>query len=301
MLSNSQFPIHNSQLDQLIARAKSGRAPHAVILEGESEENLLSDAMLFARAVLCKCGNHLDLADSQASDDDHICRPCRLILSGNHPDVFIAEGSGKTGAIPVDEIRRICAEAMLKPIESESKVFILPNCGYMGIPAQNAFLKALEEPPAGVFFLLLCRSAQSLLSTIRSRAWTVSIGGKDEPHQTELAEEFCLALCASGNGEAMRVISVFCRDKKNSANSRRDFSEMLSQVREILRIAIRISVTGNHNSSDESSKAAARLARSAPAHRLTDLLREIDTLESAAKLNVSMSLLTAQAVIKLKI
>ncbi|MCL2487029.1 MAG: hypothetical protein FWE86_05450, partial [Oscillospiraceae bacterium] len=74
---------------------------------------------------------------------------------------------------------------------------------------------------------------------------------------------------------------------------------MLSHLREILRVAMRISAAGD--SFGGQSKAAVRLARSAPAHRLTDLLREIDELESAAKSNVSPALLTAQAVIKLKI
>ena len=35
--------------------------------------------------------------------------------------------------------------------------------------AQNALLKVLEEPPAGVTFILLAKSAKLLLETIRSR------------------------------------------------------------------------------------------------------------------------------------
>ena len=40
----------------------------------------------------------------------------------------------------------------------------------MSPAAQNTLLKILEEPPAGVYFLLLCTSAAGLLPTVRSRA-----------------------------------------------------------------------------------------------------------------------------------
>ena len=36
--------------------------------------------------------------------------------------------------------------------------------------AQNALLKIFEEPPANVYFFLLCDNASALLSTVRSRA-----------------------------------------------------------------------------------------------------------------------------------
>lgn len=40
----------------------------------------------------------------------------------------------------------------------------------MTVSAQNAFLKLFEEPPQGVYFVLLCLSASMLLPTVRSRA-----------------------------------------------------------------------------------------------------------------------------------
>ncbi len=39
----------------------------------------------------------------------------------------------------------------------------------MTADAQNAFLKTIEEPPRGVFIILLCEKLESILETIRSR------------------------------------------------------------------------------------------------------------------------------------
>jgi DNA polymerase-3 subunit delta' len=46
--------------------------------------------------------------------------------------------------------------------------------------AQNALLKIIEEPPAGVYMLLLCENSLALLSTVRSRAQKISLEKFDE-------------------------------------------------------------------------------------------------------------------------
>ncbi len=55
------------------------------------------------------------------------------------------------------------------------RVVWIEEASLMTIPAQNALLKMLEEPPHNTTFYLTCQSARALLPTIRSRTQLVTI------------------------------------------------------------------------------------------------------------------------------
>ena len=57
------------------------------------------------------------------------------------------------------------------PVESSRKVMIIT--GSMAPPAQNALLKTLEEPPAGVTFIITVRRREEMLDTVVSRCMPV--------------------------------------------------------------------------------------------------------------------------------
>ena len=69
----------------------------------------------------------------------------------------------------VDDIRNIIEEVNKKPYEGDKKVLILYNCEKLTQQAQNAFLKTIEEPPKGVYLILLSDSLDTILDTIQSR------------------------------------------------------------------------------------------------------------------------------------
>jgi len=69
----------------------------------------------------------------------------------------------------VDQVRTIIEEVNKKPYESDKKVIILHNADKMTSQAQNALLKTIEEPPVGVFLILLCEKKENILDTIKSR------------------------------------------------------------------------------------------------------------------------------------
>ncbi|MCD2348375.1 DNA polymerase III subunit delta' [Clostridium guangxiense] len=76
--------------------------------------------------------------------------------------------SGKK-SISVDQVRSIIEEVNKKPYEADKKVIVIHDADYVTIQGQNALLKTIEEPPHGVFILLLCETMGRLLDTIRSR------------------------------------------------------------------------------------------------------------------------------------
>lgn len=69
----------------------------------------------------------------------------------------------------VDEVRNIIDEVNKKPYEGDKKVLILYKCEKLTVQAQNALLKTIEEPPKGVYLILLSDSLEMILDTIQSR------------------------------------------------------------------------------------------------------------------------------------
>lgn len=69
----------------------------------------------------------------------------------------------------VDDVRNIINEVNKKPYEGDKKVLILYRCDKLTIQAQNALLKTIEEPPKGVYLILLSDSLEAILDTIKSR------------------------------------------------------------------------------------------------------------------------------------
>ena len=72
-------------------------------------------------------------------------------------------------SIGIDEVRTIIQEVNKKPFEGHKKVIIIHEGNKLTIQAQNALLKTIEEPPKGVFIIILCESGDLILDTIKSR------------------------------------------------------------------------------------------------------------------------------------
>jgi DNA polymerase-3 subunit delta' len=95
------------------------------------------------------------------------------VLRWAHPDVHLIVPEGQQ--ILVDQIRGsatdrgIIPEAYRSPIEGAAKVFVIEDAAHMNLHAANALLKVLEEPPAGVAFILVTADAEALPETVVSR------------------------------------------------------------------------------------------------------------------------------------
>ena len=111
----------------------SGRFPHAFIIEGEQGSGRHTLARIIAAAALCNSDN----APCGA------CRECDLVSRDSHSDVLTYSPDGAT--FKIDTVRELRDNAYIMPIEAKRKVNILLDCEKMNEPAQNAFLKVLEE------------------------------------------------------------------------------------------------------------------------------------------------------------
>lgn len=150
--------------DLLLETALRGELHHALILHGPSDVALRDAARALARAVNC---------EQQGAGEP--CPSCSRIDRDIHPDVHWISVAGGRKMISIEQIRSTINEANLRPYEGKSKVFILDPADAMSLSGSNAILKTLEEPAANTLFILLTRSADLLLPTIRSRSQSIPI------------------------------------------------------------------------------------------------------------------------------
>jgi len=69
----------------------------------------------------------------------------------------------------IDTIREIRKQMNLGAMRGEVRVWLLDECHMMTKDAQNALLKALEDTPSHVYFILATTEPNKLLATIKSR------------------------------------------------------------------------------------------------------------------------------------
>jgi DNA polymerase-3 subunit delta' len=87
----------------------------------------------------------------------------------NVDSVDIVKYYPSSNSFGVDDVRSIIDEVNKKPYEGDKKVLILYQCNKLTVQAQNALLKTIEEPPNGVYLMLLSDSLEIILDTIKSR------------------------------------------------------------------------------------------------------------------------------------
>lgn len=76
----------------------------------------------------------------------------------------------------IDDIKNLIKET--KIFNQKTRVYFLEDFNNSSIPAQNSFLKLLEEPPSNVQFVLSSDNRNNLLPTIVSRVKLIKIDSK---------------------------------------------------------------------------------------------------------------------------
>jgi len=140
----------------------STRLGHAYLLYGPSGVGKRLTALQFTKALSCR------VATAEACDT---CTACHKIATGNHPDVVFVSPDG--ASIRIEHIRAIQRQLSYKPYESQYTIIIIDGCESLTLPAANALLKTLEEPPASALLLLLTSKKDALPLTLISRCQLV--------------------------------------------------------------------------------------------------------------------------------
>jgi len=154
------------------------RLAHAWLLTGPAGIGKATLAYRFARFVLAASSQ--EAADRPPAEMGGLALPAthpvfRRVAAQGHPDLRVAErpydeskGRLKT-EIPIDSIRDLGQFLHHTSAAGGWRVAIVDGVEAMNRSAQNALLKALEEPPERTLLLLVCARPHAVLPTIRSR------------------------------------------------------------------------------------------------------------------------------------
>jgi DNA polymerase III subunit delta' len=161
---------HDAALQALQRALTSERPPHAWLFTGPEGIGKLTAALEFAAALNCTsspkpCGE---------------CHNCRATLSRNHPDVEVVAPGGicdepehrdhsDSRDLRICQIRRLEKVLSLSAYSGGRRVAIVDSADTLHVEAANAFLKTLEEPPAGSVIILLAEREERLPDTVLSR------------------------------------------------------------------------------------------------------------------------------------
>ncbi len=170
-------------IDALRSALRSKSLHHAYVFAGPEGVGKELTAIAFAQALLCR---------EKPDEGCGKCSTCARISHRGHPDVtwimpeeeMIARGlasrlefsNNPSREIRVEQVRALQERLALRALEGTRKVAILAAADQMNVQAQNAFLKTLEEPPAGSAIILIASSPELLLATIRSRCSKIHFG-----------------------------------------------------------------------------------------------------------------------------
>jgi DNA polymerase III subunit delta' len=159
---------HDWAVAQLQKSLAFGRVRHAYLITGPASIGKNTLAHAFALALNC---THADEAARPCMQ----CRSCRLVLSGNHPDMLYSELDPNTGALRIDALRAVMRGLAMKPFEARYRIAIFDQFDRAQPRAQDALLKTLEEPPPNAVLILLANAGEALLSTITSRSQILAL------------------------------------------------------------------------------------------------------------------------------
>lgn len=132
------------------------RLSHAILLAGPSGSGKKSWGRALAQAVLC-----INRRGSEACLE---CLSCRQFSSGNHPEYFFIEPESRK--IKIEQVRSL---RMSFHLLGDRKVCLINRAETMTPEASSSLLKVLEDPPEGLYFILLAEQPQLLFDTILSR------------------------------------------------------------------------------------------------------------------------------------
>jgi len=154
-----QDVIGQEHITQTLTNAiKTGRLAHAYLFGGPRGIGKTSIARILAKAINCKEG--------EPGIPCNKCISCTEITGGSSVDVQEIDCASNRG---IDEIRALRENVKYLPSSSSYRVYIIDEVHMLTMPAFNALLKTLEEPPAHVKFIFATTETHKVPVTILSR------------------------------------------------------------------------------------------------------------------------------------
>ncbi len=149
--------VGQDKLRLILARLlNDNRLSHAVLLTGPAGCGKKSWGEALACSLLC--------SEPVQGEACGYCLSCRQFAGGNHPEYYVMEPDKQR--IKIEQVRVMRSGFHLL---GGRKVCLIKQAESMTAEASSSLLKVLEDPPVGLYFILLAEQPQQLFETILSR------------------------------------------------------------------------------------------------------------------------------------
>ncbi|EJU14019.1 DNA polymerase III subunit delta' [Sphingomonas sp. LH128] len=214
MTMDKPFIGQDAAWQEWLAAIASERMHHAWLLSGGKGLGKRAFARAAAAELVRQPGH--PMPDVETHPDIHILDH----LPANDDEVKKkAEGKPYQTKrnITVDQVRGMIRRLATKPTLGDRRAIVIDPADDMEKGAVNALLKALEEPPAGTYFLLVTHQPGRLLPTIRSRCRVLrfaalgpeqldSVIRRDAPQADAAARAAAIAAAQGSPGVALDIV-----------------------------------------------------------------------------------------------
>ncbi len=236
-------------------------------------------------------------------------RVAELVEKETYSDCLILPASGEKWAVDLGV--KIIDESLLRPVECAKKLFVLDAFHTASALVQNKLLKVLEEPPAGVYFLLGATAEYSVLPTVLSRMKKIIVppfseesvksalmritGGASGIGEAAAACGGVLSAAQAllaGGGEDFRLAEKFFLGENiaasRAAGERKEKKSFLSALKLVLRDALFFQ-TGQEEYAARRSDGIGKIAREYPASALLKGMEHAVWAEKQINLNAPLA------------
>lgn len=285
-MSLSEYPLSGGDRRYLEARLASRTLPQTLLLEGGAAEQRHALALYLAAAVVCT---------GEGTRPCGVCRACVKCKAHSHPDIQLYAPEKKGAAFKVETCRAIRQDAFVGANDGACKVYILEDSQAMNDSSENALLKILEEPPAGVHFILTCDSRASMLPTVLSRATVVPLCGAVSEFSEQTVETACALAAAAASGKELAVLEASAPLEKN----REEIRQVLLCLSELFSAALKLKSGGSAETSVY-RETALQLARTLTKPKIYALFKNVQALTVRAEQNANANLLLTRLCCQLR-
>jgi len=165
MLDNYQKtqPIAYKILKNAVSKEKYS---HAYLFETNGFYDSYNLIFSFIKEILCEEIN-------QENHNPQTCNTCRMIDSGNYPEIEIISPDGMW--IKKEQLKKLQNDFNKTAIIGNKKIYIIKEAEKLNKQSANSILKFLEEPEEGIIAILVTDNIYGILETIRSRCQLIEL------------------------------------------------------------------------------------------------------------------------------
>jgi len=128
----------------------------------------------------------------------------------------------------IDTVRNIRKQTRYKPFSGKARVWVLDECHMLTKDAQNALLKALEDTPDHVYYILCTTDPQKLISTVRGRCQSYEVSQLQDIEMKKLLRHI-----SKKEGEKLGDKEIYTQIIESSGGHPRNAIQILEQVLQV--------------------------------------------------------------------